>query len=58
MARRSVTGEYAVPAEIMRLKPREICCTVKVMKVPSKKGGSNLHYYVYELINQPNWKLP
>ncbi|MBQ8707381.1 MAG: hypothetical protein IJ523_04785 [Succinivibrionaceae bacterium] len=40
------------------MKPKELCCTVKVMKVPSKNGESKPHYYVYELTSRSDPKKP
>ena len=54
MGRPSITGRYAVPAEILALKPSDIYCTVKAISAPSKSAGSKLHYYVYELIVSSN----
>jgi hypothetical protein len=45
-----MNGQYAVPKEILELKPSEISCTVKVIRVPTKTTGYKLHFYVYELI--------
>jgi hypothetical protein len=50
MARKVTTGNFAVPAEIMALKPKELNCTVKVIKTFSKTTGTEIvHYYVYEV---------
>jgi hypothetical protein len=50
MARKITTGNFTVPTEIMALKPKELNCTVKVIKTFSKTTGTEIaHYYVYEV---------
>ena len=39
MGRPRMNGQYAVPKEILELKPSEISCTVKVIRVPTKTTG-------------------
>ena len=58
MGRPRMNGQYAVPKEILDLKPSEISCTVKVIRVPTKATGYKLHFYVYELITAQDPKSP
>ena len=48
MARPKITGTYAVPKEILDLKPEGISCNIKVIVTLSKNNVPQKHYYVYE----------